>query len=587
MFFNNEQQIAFQKIKQFLNSKQKIFVLNGAAGTGKTTVISKIFKSQEYNKKKIVLAATTNKAVSVIEQMFNIYHENIDFHTIHKICNIKRSIDHEGNQLYNYDENPVYSKNKKSIYNYDIIVIDEASMINLNMLKYINSIKYKIRGKIIMVGDKYQLPPVNETKSNAFNFEYYDDTYCLNKIMRYDSNILEFSIRIRDCIDTKKQISIKNICDSSFEICKKSDLWKEEYLKEFSYNNIFLAYTNKKCEEINNYIRKKYFKNEKLLEYIVDELIVFNNYYNSIIESNISTSSSISSTESVSNISTSSSISSTESVSNISISPSKSESEPIKFYTSNSARIIQCDIKSYTIPNFPLESLFNLKQEMTPSFKIIKKKKILNGEEPCPICFEPIKNIDNIIETDCKHIFCESCIRLWLEEHKLCPYCRMNITNNKLIINNDTILTSKINDLFENLNNNTINIWKLKVKSNYGEGYVYIIKKENKQSFENLKSNIKKSIIELKNYIYKTMNKSDNRFILKRIWEYYYINYIDIFGDISYGYCITVHKSQGSTYKNVYIDAKNILEYNRKDYINYKCLYTAITRASNKVFMLV
>ena len=123
--------------------------------------------------------------------------------------------------------------------------------------------------------------------------------------------------------------------------------------------------------------------------------------------------------------------------------------------------------------------------------------------------------------------------------------------------------------------------------SNTGEGNCYVVRKEFKKEFEDLKSSIKKGIIELKNYIYKTMNKSDNRFILKRIWEYYYINYIDIFADISYGYCITVHKSQGSTYKNVFIDSKNILEYNRKDYINYKCLYTAITRASNKVYMLV
>ena len=125
------------------------------------------------------------------------------------------------------------------------------------------------------------------------------------------------------------------------------------------------------------------------------------------------------------------------------------------------------------------------------------------------------------------------------------------------------------------------------VKTKLGEGTIYVIRNEQQKTFSELKENIKKGIIDLKNHIYKTMNKNDNRFILKRIWEYYYINYIDIFADISYGYCITVHKSQGSTYKNVFIDAKNILEYNRKDYINYKCLYTSITRASNKVFMLV
>ena len=112
-----------------------------------------------------------------------------------------------------------------------------------------------------------------------------------------------------------------------------------------------------------------------------------------------------------------------------------------------------------------------------------------------------------------------------------------------------------------------IKIWKLGIKSDVGDGFIYVVMKDFAKEFENLKATIKKGIIDVKNYIYKTMNKSDNRFILKRIWEYYYINYIDIFADISYGYCITVHKSQGSTYKNVFIDAKNILEYNRKDLI--------------------
>ena len=112
-------------------------------------------------------------------------------------------------------------------------------------------------------------------------------------------------------------------------------------------------------------------------------------------------------------------------------------------------------------------------------------------------------------------------------------------------------------------------------------------KEGRKAQFEAHKENIKRCVVDIKNYIYRNVKKSDNRFILKRFWEYYYLNYIDYFADISYGYCITVHKSQGSTFNKVYIDAKNILEYNRKGYINYKCLYTAITRASEKVLMFI
>jgi exodeoxyribonuclease-5 len=46
---------------------------------------------------------------------------------------------------------------------------------------------------------------------------------------------------------------------------------------------------------------------------------------------------------------------------------------------------------------------------------------------------------------------------------------------------------------------------------------------------------------------------------------------------LNYGYCITVHKSQGSTFSNVYIDIADIFVNKSKDEV-LKCLYTAITR---------
>ena len=47
-------------------------------------------------------------------------------------------------------------------------------MINLDLLKYLYQIKNKIRGKLIFVGDTYQLPPVNENESKVFDFNYFD-----------------------------------------------------------------------------------------------------------------------------------------------------------------------------------------------------------------------------------------------------------------------------------------------------------------------------------------------------------------------------------------------------------------------------
>ena len=79
MELNNEQIDARNTIDAFLKSNNKFFTLTGPAGTGKTTVISTIFKNFKYNSKKIVLSATTNKAVSVIEQMFSNKYEDENF----------------------------------------------------------------------------------------------------------------------------------------------------------------------------------------------------------------------------------------------------------------------------------------------------------------------------------------------------------------------------------------------------------------------------------------------------------------------------------------------------------------------------
>lgn len=73
----------------------------------------------------------------------------------------------------------------------------------------------------------------------------------------------------------------------------------------------------------------------------------------------------------------------------------------------------------------------------------------------------------------------------------------------------------------------------------------------------------------------------DRRMWWKRFWKAK-----DFFVDYSYGYAITAHKSQGSTYKNVYVDVADILNNNRTEERN-RILYTSITRASEKVKAII
>jgi hypothetical protein len=46
----------------------------------------------------------------------------------------------------------------------------------------------------------------------------------------------------------------------------------------------------------------------------------------------------------------------------------------------------------------------------------------------CAICDDNLSDV----QTDCKHLFCEYCITIWLDKSNTCPYCREEIKYNKL-----------------------------------------------------------------------------------------------------------------------------------------------------------
>ena len=62
-------EISDEKVRAEVIDDPSSFILSAPAGSGKTTVISEMFKNPVHSHKKIVLSATTNKAVSVIDQM--------------------------------------------------------------------------------------------------------------------------------------------------------------------------------------------------------------------------------------------------------------------------------------------------------------------------------------------------------------------------------------------------------------------------------------------------------------------------------------------------------------------------------------
>ncbi|MEB3355648.1 MAG: AAA family ATPase [Synechococcales bacterium] len=57
-----------------------------------------------------------------------------------------------------------------------------------------------------------------------------------------------------------------------------------------------------------------------------------------------------------------------------------------------------------------------------------------------------------------------------------------------------------------------------------------------------------------------------------------------LFHDLSYAYCLTIHKAQGSTFQNVFVDIPNTLV-NRNIQERNQLLYVAVTRAADRLFI--
>ena len=145
--FEKEQKIEFAPsqreaiIGAFNNG---IEIITGGPGTGKTTIIKCIIDIYENNGMKVILGAPTGRAAKRMTES-----TGREAKTIHRLLEMGISDDDES----------VFEKDESSPLDGDVVIIDEASMIDImlmqNLLKAI-----KLGTRLIIVGDVDQLPSV-------------------------------------------------------------------------------------------------------------------------------------------------------------------------------------------------------------------------------------------------------------------------------------------------------------------------------------------------------------------------------------------------------------------------------------------
>lgn len=170
IYANKGQTEALDLLYEFLRSDEKVFMLCGKGGTGKTTIIKKMI---EHYPGKLGGIAISHKAKKVLG--LSIGHDKVM--TVASALCIKLN---EETGEFTIDE---YERNKDEIplSKWDLTLVDEASMISDEIIKEIKKVKKK-NGKIIFLGDDAQLPPVGSNSiSSVFKIK---NQYILTEKMR-------------------------------------------------------------------------------------------------------------------------------------------------------------------------------------------------------------------------------------------------------------------------------------------------------------------------------------------------------------------------------------------------------------------
>ena len=264
---NQQQKTALEQITEFIKQdKKNVFILKGSAGTGKTSIMKRITALLTNSNINQRIAAPTGRAAMIIGNK-----TGQNSKTMHSQIYIPKKIKNGGGVRL------IRKINQEKAFT--IFLVDEASMVSNIVSKsenffvskplledYIDYVKQgNSDNKIIFIGDKFQLPPVNESFSPALNQKFLSEhfdikcmEYELTQVMRQDesSSILGTATYIRDLLE-------RGISNSPIQIDREKYSLKalNRYLSEFDINNIdkviAICFSNRDVNYWNNWIRKE------------------------------------------------------------------------------------------------------------------------------------------------------------------------------------------------------------------------------------------------------------------------------------------------------------------------------------------
>ena len=287
-----------RKIAEFVCSDDSdILVVNGYAGTGKTTAVSSVIATLKEYQTKCVLLAPTGRAAKVLSS----YAGQPAF-TIHKHIYRQKSVGGDGFGQFSLYPN----KDKETLF-----VVDEVSLIGIdagqqqstaafgsgNLLDdLISFVRSGVDCKVILIGDSAQLPPVGLDASPALMKDYmamhggvgYAE---LSTVVRQqnESGILYNATLVRQMQAKLEDVGVMELCDLRLEVEPFDDIERisggeliekisDAYSRYGEDETVILCRSNKRAIKYNLGIRSTVqFKEEKLVR--DDKLMIVKNCY--------------------------------------------------------------------------------------------------------------------------------------------------------------------------------------------------------------------------------------------------------------------------------------------------------------------
>ena len=200
----------------------------GYAGSGKSTLVRFIIEALDVEEDKVCYVAYTGKAATVLKQK-----GCMNAITAHKLLYDSRSLP---NGSY------FFVPKKRLEFDYEVIVVDEISMLPLSMWELL--LKHKVY--VLALGDPGQLPPIDKTEDN----HVLDNPHIfLDEIMRQaqESEIIRLSMHVRQGLP----LSDFKAEGRQVQIFQRSDLVSGMY----TWADQILCATNGTRQHVNDFVR--------------------------------------------------------------------------------------------------------------------------------------------------------------------------------------------------------------------------------------------------------------------------------------------------------------------------------------------